>query len=175
MPTTPTTPSSVDPFSFEALIMQSENLIRSWSGFSRDTLLRAPSTSSQASRSTTTSTTSSTENPHLGRTTQQMTTSQPPPIPARAPGHSFHTPRQPLRKRRSPKVLSLRELRAKDSEAQLRSVYETQTLAYLNDDIQPYSRPGGSRLKWSYSESSSEEDIKEEPEEDEQYFMAPEK
>ncbi|KAG8623508.1 hypothetical protein KVT40_008484 [Elsinoe batatas] len=172
MPSTPTTPSSVDSFSFEALIMQSENLIRSWSGFSRDTLLRSPGTSSQASRSTTTS---STESPHSRHNAQQTTTSQPPPIPARAPGHSFHTPRQPLRKRRSPKVLSLRELRAKDSEAQLRSVYETQTLAYLNDDVQPYRRPGESRLKWSYTESSSEEDIKEEPEEDEQYFMAPEK
>ncbi|KAF4552490.1 Hypothetical protein D9617_10g074720 [Elsinoe fawcettii] len=174
MPSSPNIPTTVHPFSFEALIMQSEDQIRTWSGFSRDTLLRKQSTSSQASRRTTDSgftSDHSTNEPDAHYAARQ----QPPPIPARAPGHSFHTPKQSLRKRRSPRVHSLRELRAKESEAQLRSVYETQTLAYLNDDIQPYRRYDEGRTKWSFTESTSEEDIKEEAEEDEQFFMAPEK
>ncbi|PNS20582.1 hypothetical protein CAC42_309 [Sphaceloma murrayae] len=171
-PSTPTTPACFDQSSFSALIMQSENEIRFWSGFPRDTLLRTQSTHSQGSKSSTSSLSHDVQQ-RSNHTTEAQTT-QSPPIPARAPGHAFYLPKQSLRKRRSPRVSSLRELRAKDSEAQLRSVYEEQTLAYLNDTIQSYRSLHSARPRWSSSESSGEDDIKEEPDEDEQFFMAPE-
>ncbi|KAK4963754.1 hypothetical protein LTR28_004448 [Elasticomyces elasticus] len=47
---------------------------------------------------------------------------------------------RPLRRRLSPRQSSLREIRMRQSEAQLQRVYEEQTLTYLNDkiDFSPY-------------------------------------
>ncbi|KAK4943125.1 hypothetical protein LTR28_008546, partial [Elasticomyces elasticus] len=47
---------------------------------------------------------------------------------------------RPLRRRLSPRQSSLREIRMRQSEAQLQRVYEEQTLNYLDDkiDFSPY-------------------------------------
>jgi len=78
--------------------------------------------------------------------------------------HSQCTPS--LRKKHSPTCETLREIRAKQSEAALRTVYETQTLAYLSDNIELHPSPiRAHKLRWSSSESSAEDDIPEEDEE----------
>ncbi|TKX27028.1 hypothetical protein C1H76_0783 [Elsinoe australis] len=170
-PSTPTTPMSTDSPAFMHSSMQSPIDTHAWR--SDAVLSRAQSNSSQSSQSV-----KSSFKAHYQYDQSQHSAvqSQVPPIPARAPGHALHTPKQALKKRRSPRVNSLRELRARDSEAQLRSIYEAHTLAYLNDAIEPYRRattPG--RSKWSFSDSSGDESIKEEAEEEEEFFMAPEK
>jgi len=77
-----------------------------------------------------------------------------------------------LRKRNSPRALTLRELRAKESEAALRQVYESQTLAYLEDTIQPQHSPSASRrFRWSGSESFHDDTIIEEENEDDPDIM----
>ncbi|GAB7344477.1 hypothetical protein MBLNU457_2314t1 [Dothideomycetes sp. NU457] len=86
--------------------------------------------------------------------------------------HSQYVPG--LKRKYSPTCETLRELRAKQSEAALRNAYEAQTLAYLSDSYRP--RPTRSRtqgLSWSGSESSAEDYILEEEEEDEDESPAP--
>jgi len=80
--------------------------------------------------------------------------------------HSQYVPG--LRKKYSPTCETLRELRAKQSEAALRNAYEAQTLAYLSDSYKPQSFPSRTqKVTWSGSESSAEDDIPEEGEEEE--------
>jgi len=96
-----------------------------------------------------------------------------PPIPRRAPGHTNSLRKPPkLRKKHSPTLETLRELRVKESEAALRTAYETQTLAYLTDSIKPFRKPGTpGKSRWSCSDSSELEDILDEEEE---FVLAPE-
>ncbi|GAM86577.1 hypothetical protein ANO11243_045910 [Dothideomycetidae sp. 11243] len=166
--------------SFQELIAQSEHEIRGWAGF-----WRANNTSVYTATVTTLSTPLHRSSRRTGSSEQDRASLRltayddasrtmgalTPPIPDRAPGHSLprdsSLPR--LKKKPTPRSISLRELRAKQSEAALRSMYETQTDVYLKRAISSSRRSTAPRTrwtKWSMSESSGEdEDFKEEPDE----------
>jgi len=92
-------------------------------------------------------------------------------IPERSPARLRRNTRQPkLRKRRSPELSTLREIREEQSEADLRRCFETQTLAYLNETLHIESRDWG-RSSWSSSDTASDE---QESPSDEHYVLAPE-
>jgi len=125
--------------------------------------------------------------------TSAISTPSPPPSPSRlrdstpaqspeAPAHlgpdrrvEKPIPTSPeLKKKHSPTSQTLRQMREKQSEVALRRAYESQTLAYLNDAIQP--RQWQHEAWVSSSDSSTGEDILSvDTEEDEEAFvLAPE-
>lgn len=61
-------------------------------------------------------------------------------------------------------------MRDKESEAELRSAYEAQTMAYLSDALPRYSQDGYSRWSSSSDELSDDDDLDDEPE----FVLAPE-
>ncbi|KAF2158063.1 hypothetical protein K461DRAFT_264864 [Myriangium duriaei CBS 260.36] len=162
--------------SFQELIDQSEHQVKSWAGFSTSTISNMyerpaqqqhyfyqPGSPNRTPR----------DQPDFLNVGQDQTSRTAgaitPPIPDRAPGRpnlKSTSPRR-LKRKPTPRFVSLRELRAQQSEAALRSMYESQTDAYLNDILHPHHDKEHSRrsTKWSLSDSSGEEDIKEEPEE----------
>ena len=90
-------------------------------------------------------------------TTRSISTSTPPDTPHKFPDtptsdcsdtHPAGYQAPPLRRKRTPRKNSLRELRALDSEADLRRAYEDQTEAYLNGSILTsiHGRSRGHRL-----------------------------
>ena len=96
----------------------------------------------------------------------------PPPIPKRSPSRE-HSPRQArtLRRKHSPVLETLREVRDKQSEMELQRLYEAQTIAYLTDSL-PTSRRSSvaGYSDWSCSEDEDEDDEPNEPE----FVLAPE-
>ena len=96
-----------------------------------------------------------------------------PPLPKRSPSRTLSARnKHSLRQRHSPKLETLRELRAKESETALRDAYDQQTRAYLSETVGTVPRastPGWSR--WDCSTSADDDDPLLE---DEEFVLAPE-
>jgi hypothetical protein len=98
------------------------------------------SSSSSSNRSSPTSATGSPSSSESDSPTQPLFPLYPP-----LSHHPFLRSRPNLRRKESPRIQSLRQLRAKASESELQTIYEKQTLSYVDDSAfitpEPASMP----------------------------------